>query len=411
MDETIDLRPYVEAILRRWWVILGAVIAGILIAVLLQYTQNSYQATALVAVTEPTQQLQFDARITNSVDMNALLPAYPELALSDEVLTILLEQATEVSEGEIVYLSQLAEILDATKGADTRLVRLTAHADRPQLAADLANAWAETFVTFVEAIHQVSGGDVEFFTTQLAETNAQLQAAEGALVDFQSGSRMGIVDNELLSLTTLQATYLGDQRRLILALDDIRALRRRIEAGEGDIITWADQLSALMLQIRVHETVAPTLESASAVQIQLNAQQDLTTSQRAAQLRLLDDLAQSAEQSLSEIDIKLLELEAPIFALQREKQGIFHQFEELVRNRDVAKETYLTLARKIDEVKIQSEDTESGVKTISAAAVPLTPQRANIFITAAMASLAGTLLSILVILILDWWKNSADRSA
>lgn len=411
MDETIDLRPYVEAILRRWWVILGAVLAGILVAVLLQYTQNSYQATALVAVTEPTQQLQFDARITNSVDMNALLPAYPELALSDEVLTILLAQATELSADEIAYLPQLADMLDATKGADPRLVRLTAHADSPQLAADLANAWAETFVTFVEAIHQVSGGDVEFFTTQLAETNAQLEAAERALVDFQSGSRMGIVDNELLSLTTLQATYLGDQRRLNLALEDIRALRRRIEAGEGDIITWADQLTALMLQIRVYETVAPTPESAGAVQLQLNSQQDLTTSQRTAQLRLLDELAQSAEQSLSEIDVKLLELEAPIFALQREKQDIFHQFEKLVRNRDVAKETYLTLARKIDEVKIQSEDTESGVKTISAAAVPLTPQRANIFITAAMASLAGTLLSILVILILDWWKNSADRSA
>ncbi len=411
MDETIDLRPYVEAILRRWWVILGAVLAGILVAVLLQYTQNSYQATALVAVTEPTQQLQFDARITNSVDMNALLPAYPELALSDEVLTILLAQATELSADEIAYLPQLADMLDATKGADPRLVRLTAHADSPQLAADLANAWAETFVTFVEAIHQVSGGDVEFFTTQLAETNAQLEAAERALVDFQSGSRMGIVDNELLSLTTLQATYLGDQRRLNLALEDIRALRRRIEAGEGDIITWADQLTALMLQIRVYETVAPTPESAGAVQLQLNSQQDLTTSQRTAQLRLLDELAQSAEQSLSEIDVKLLELEAPIFALQREKQDIFHQFEKLVRNRDVAKETYLTLARKIDEVRIQSEDTDSGVKTISLAAVPLKPQRANIFITAAMASLAGLLLSIFVILILDWWKNSADRSA
>ncbi len=411
MDETIDLRPYVEALLRRWWVILGAVLAGILVAVLLQFTQNSYRATALVAVTEPTQQLQFDPRITNTVDMNTLLPAYPELALSDEVLTVLLERATDLSEGNIVFLPELKELLEANKGADPRLVRLTVDADGPQLAADLANAWAETFVSFVEAIHQVSGGDVEFFTNQLAETNTQLQAAERALVDFQSGSRMGIVDNELLSLTTLQATHLSDQRRLNLALDDIRALRRRIEAGEGDSITWADQLTALMLQIRVYETLAPTPEAASAVQLQLNSQQDLTTSQRAEQLRLLDELAQSAEQSLSEIDVKLLELEAPIFALQREKQVIFHQYEELTRNRDLAKETYLTLARKIDEVRIQSEDTESGVKTISLAAVPLKPERANIFATAAIAAMAGFMLSVLVILIMDWWKNSADRTA
>ena len=168
MDETIDLGPYVEALLRRWWVILGAVLAGILVAVLLQFTQNSYRATALVAVTEPTQQLQFDPRITNTVDMNTLLPAYPELALSDEVLTVLLERATDLSEGNIVFLPELKELLEANKGADPRLVRLTVDADGPQLAADLANAWAETFVSFVEAIHQVSGDDVEFFTNQLS---------------------------------------------------------------------------------------------------------------------------------------------------------------------------------------------------------------------------------------------------
>lgn len=413
MDETIDLRPYVEALLRRWWVILGAVVAGILVALLLQFVQTNYEATALVAVTEPTQQLQFDERIVSSVDLNALLPAYPELAISDEVLSILLVQANELSNGEIIYLPELKGLLHAEKGADPRLVRLTARADSPELAAELANAWAEEFVSFVKAIHQVSGGDVEFFTTQLAETNAQLRAAERALVDFQSGSRIGIVDNELLSLTTLQASYLSDRRRLNLARDKIGALRRQIEAGEGDTITWADQLTALMLQIRVYDTVsgAPTPEAASALQLQLNAQQELTTSQRATQLRLLDELAQSAGQSLSEIDVKLLALEAPIFELQREKQELFHQFEELTRNRDVAEETSLSLARKIDEVRIQSEDTGSGVKTISPAAVPFSPTRVNFFISATIAGLAGFLLSALVILILDWWKNSAERSA
>lgn len=413
MDETIDLRPYVEALLRRWWVILGAVVAGILVALLLQFVQTNYEATALVAVTEPTQQLQFDERIVSSVDLNALLPAYPELAISDEVLSILLVQANELSNGEIIYLPELKGLLHAEKGADPRLVRLTARADSPELAAELANAWAEEFVSFVKAIHQVSGGDVEFFTTQLAETNAQLRAAERALVDFQSGSRIGIVDNELLSLTTLQASYLSDRRRLNLARDNIGALRRQIEAGEGDTITWADQLTALMLQIRVYDTVsgAPTPEAASALQLQLNAQQELTTSQRATQLRLLDELAQSAGQSLSEIDVKLLALEAPIFELQREKQELFHQFEELTRNRDVAEETSLSLARKIDEVRIQSEDTGSGVKTISPAAVPFSPTRVNFFISATIAGLAGFLLSALVILILDWWKNSAERSA
>lgn len=411
MEETIDLRPYVEALLRRWWVILGAVIAGVLIAVFLNYSQTNYRATALVAVTDPAQRLQFDTRIINTLDLGTLLQAYPELATSDEVLTILLDRAAELSNGSIASIAQLRDMLSANKGADPRLVRLSVRNEDPQLTADLANAWADTFVTFVNAIYQAQGGDVEFFNDQLAETDAQLRAAERELVDFQSGSRMGIVDNQLQSLSTLQASYLAEQRRLKLAIDDIRALRDQIEAGEGDTITWGDQLAALSLQLKVYETASATPETGSALQLQLNSQEDLTTSQRAEQLSLLDDLAGAAERSLDELDVKLLGLEPSIFELQREKQDLFNQYEALTRDRDIAKETYVTLARKIDEVRIQAEDTDSGVRVISLAAPPIKPERSNVIFSAAAAGLAAFLLSAAVIILLAWWKGFDQRSA
>ncbi len=411
MDETIDLRPYIEALLRRWWVILGAVIAGILIAVFLHFSQSDYRATALVAVTDPTQRLQFDSRIVNTLDLDILLQAYPELATSDGVLTSLLARATELSGGTIDSLTQLRQMLDVETGADPRLVRLVVNNGDPQLSADLANAWAGTFVAVVDEIYRGQGGEVQFFRDQLSETEAQLQTAEQALVEFQSGSRIGIVDNQLLALNALQASYLADQSRLNLVLDDIRALRGQIEAGTGETVTWTDQLTALMLQLNIYETVSATPAPGNPVQLQLDAGANLTTAQRAEQLGLLDNLSQSAETSLGEIEVRLLALEPRIFELQSEKQVLFHKFEELTRNRDVAKETYVTLARKVDEVRIQSEDSGSGLKVASLAAPPSQPSRSSLIITGLIAGLVGLLLATAVIIAVTWWKSLSPRPA
>lgn len=411
MDETIDLRPYVDALVRRWWVILGAVIAGVLVAVLLFLSQSKYRATALVAVTDPTQRLQFDPRIINTLDLDTLLQAYPELAMSDGVLSALLEEAKTLSGGSIQTMDMLRDMVEVEGGGDPRLVRLAARSEDPQLAADLVNAWANTFVAAVDAIYGAPGGDVTFFNNQLAETNRQLQAAERALVEFQSGSRMGIVDNQLASLNELQAAYLADQRRLNLALDDIRTLRGQIEAGAGDTVTWADQLTALTLQLKIYETApSATPMPSNPIQIQTSPQVDLTTAGREAQVQLLDGLALAAEAGRGEIEVKLLALEPQIFALQREKQDLFHRYEELVRNRDVAKETYLTLARKIDEVRIQAEDSGTSLRVASLAAVPSSPDRPNLMVTAAVTGLAGLLLSAGLLLALAWWQALHNRA-
>lgn len=412
MDETIDLRPYVEALVRRWWVILGAVIAGVLVAVLLYTSQTNYRATALVAVTDPTQRLQFDPRITNMLDLDTLLQAYPELAMSDGVLSALLEEAKRLSDGRIQNMEMLHDMIEVENGSDPRLVRLVARSEDPQLAADLVNAWANQFVAAIDNIYGAPGGDVTFFSNQLAETAQQLRVAESALVEFQSGSRMGIVDNQLASLNDLQASYLADQRRLNLVLDDIRTLRGQIEAGAGDSVTWADQLTALTLQLQVYETItSATPMPSNPIQLQANPQAELTTADRATQLLLLDDLARAAEASRNEIEVKLVALEPQVFALQREKQDLFHQFEELTRNRDVAKETYVTLARKIDEARIQTEDSGTSLRVASLAAVPSSPDRSSPIITATVLGLAGLLISVGLLLALTWWRAVNSRAS
>lgn len=412
MDETIDLRPYVDAIIKRWWVIIGFILAFVLLAVFFYLSQTQYRATALIAITDPTQRLQFDNRIVNTVDLDNLLDAYPEIASSDAVLTALLTEARELSNGSISTLPDLQDITDAETGADGRLVRLIVRHEDPEFAANIANSWASIFVSTVDSIYLPSMGEVEFFDNQLAQTKNALQTVEQELEDFQASSRLGIVENELAALQNRQSIYLAEQNRHLLILDDIRSLRGQIAAGSSDTIPWGDQLTSLILQLKLFETenIFDTVPSGTPLQLQLSSQSNLTTEQRNEQLALLDNLSATAETSISEIDVKKLGLESEIFDLQRERQIITNRYEQLLRDQEIAKETYLTLARKIDEVRIQSSDNSNSLRVASLATPPTEPNRSNLIVTATIAGLAGLLISMGILLVLTWWKTSNERA-
>lgn len=405
MDETIDLRPYVASLLRLWWVIAAAVVAGLIIAAVLHFNQSDYEATALIAVTDPTQQMRFDERIVNTLNLDNLLQAYPELANSDDVMTTLLEEADELSGGEIDTMPELKSLLSVDTSAQSRLLRLRVrHAD-PQLAAELANAWAVTFVNNVRSIYD-GQDNVTFFNDQLAQAQLNLQATERALVEFQSGSRIAIVDNQLASQIQLQTAYLTNQRTLNLILEEIASLQGQVSAGEGDSVTFGDQLTALMIQLRAYETPTDPSTQSNAIQLEVSPAGEITSGQRAQQLALLTDLAEATRSRLEDIDVKLLALEPRIFALQREKQSLSNEFDALTRDRNVANETYLILARKLDEVQIQTDDVSSGIQIASMAAIPLQPVRASLIVTLAVAALIGLIIAVAAIIIFTWWKAS-----
>ncbi|MFN2245922.1 MAG: Wzz/FepE/Etk N-terminal domain-containing protein, partial [Candidatus Promineifilaceae bacterium] len=63
-DQEIDLRPYIEAVLNKWYWVVGAGVVFALIGVGIGLLRTqTFEATALVAITEPSQRVQFDPRI------------------------------------------------------------------------------------------------------------------------------------------------------------------------------------------------------------------------------------------------------------------------------------------------------------------------------------------------------------
>ncbi len=406
MEETVDLRPYLAALGRYLWLIGGAVVLAIVIAVAIYLMSNDYEAIALLTVPEPTEQLQFDARITTTMRSMQNLTVYPELAKSSDLLNRVLVHAIELTDGRIATLAQVRDMTTLTTSADNRLVRLVVTDEDPEVAAALANIWAEEFVITIETLF--GRGGVAYFDDQLRQASEELRAADDALVAFQTTNRQGIVDNELLALTDRQRALLADESRYRRVLADIQLLRRQLENNTTDVVTLSDQLSALTVQLRAYETTQAT-PVAPQFQINIGADAQLSTTLRAELLQQLEALRVSVEAALTDNQTQLESLAAPIFALQTEKQQLFNQGERLLSAQEVAQETHVIVARKIDEERVAAGETLARVA--GHAVVPDKPARPNVLALVSLLSLAALIPSILLVLFLTWWRGGARHAA
>ena len=132
--EESDLSLIAESIRRRIWVVAICLVLAIIGAVVLTLqTEKRYEATAALLL-RPSSTVEPQ----RTIDTNLQLLSLPAIAhrTANEVL--------ELTGGEV------EEAITATQQGDSDIIRITATTSDPQLAADIANAYAKEFITFRE---------------------------------------------------------------------------------------------------------------------------------------------------------------------------------------------------------------------------------------------------------------------
>lgn len=396
MEEEIDLRPYIEAIISKWyWIVGAAVVAGVVAFIVSSMLPPSYEATALVAVTQPTEIVEFDARI-RSVDETQPLKAYPEIAMSDELMLALLPEVSAI-DPEIKSVEDVRKLLEASAGADPSLLHLTVTYGDPAKTSEIANLWADLFVTRVNQIYGSQGGEqLAFFQEQLVDAEAELVAAEESLIEFQARNRSTILGNQLQALQQTQSNQLQKQEQIESIIQDIESLLVQLE--DGNESASVDRLTTLLLQVRAFggETAVPW-------QLQLDTTQTdaLSASEQAA---VLAGLQAALTAQLTAVETSLTEIEPQLLAVQQSKQEVNTENERLLRDHTLAEQTYSALASKVAEERITSQDVTSGVKLVGKTAVPQKPT-GSFLLPILIAAIMGGGVAILIILGNKWWKT------
>ncbi len=403
MEDEIDLREYIAVLIRHWRMIAGLALIAAVTAASVSFfiLQPQYEAKALVAVTQPRYVMRFDERFETVNNIQPAYKAYPTLATSDELLQQLLEGMDPPLPPEKASLQRLRGMLSASSGSDPSIVILTARSSDPAEAARVVNAWAELFVRRANEIYGESSEQLAFFEAQLAQADADLKAAEEALIAFQARNEAAILQAQLNSKKQSQSEYLSAQRAIVRIIQDAQSLREQLSARPaGEQVSLGDDLTTLFLEIQAFNT-----RTATPIQLQVAGSESLSGKTVGEVRAFLDDLVRTLENKSAEIQKDLDALKPEILSLQRSLQEVNTEKERLSRAKEVARETYMALARKVEEARIAAQDTTGEVRLASTAAVPERPVSPRKLLNTLVAGVLGLMVGIFGAFVVEYFSE------
>jgi uncharacterized protein involved in exopolysaccharide biosynthesis len=405
-DIEIDLRRYAQLLIKHWWQILivAIIIAIITFSISTLTTKEVYQASSLVAITKPSYQLNFNSEF-QTLNIQPANNAFLDLANSDDVIKQVYDQwSTRPS--SIKDLQDFRDkVIQVESGSDLSILKLFVTTENPDDSARLANLWAEALITQAKNIYFNQDQQLTFLEEQMTSAKKDLDQADNALIDFQAQNQLQILTNQLDSVLQNQQDYLALQRNITNLDKCIQGLRSQLVSNSGDQATIGDQLSALLLQLQTFNS--QTIENVSTIplQIQFTDPASFSILDNQAQIKILDNLASGIRDRATQVAEDLKTLEPQILSLQQSVQQYQADQDQLQNTRDIAHQTYTTLAQTVDQTRISSSDPADELQLASSALPPTQPLPRNRLRNTIIAGFLGCILAVTSVLVWDWWRG------
>lgn len=387
MEDELDLTRYLRILVRhaRLGIVIFILTAGAILLVNL-LRPASYTATATLFAGGPQYQWRFDSRLSPNIPVNVnwqriFLDLAKDPWFRSQVAAQVETRFPHKNIGEM-----------SVRAGKQSLIHIDVTAFTPQDAAGLANAWAEAFAYQAEQLYGATAL-AEPFAQELKRWEEQYQQAVKAVEEFKARTGVGIASEGAPSLEGYEwlgalGMELAERSRQLAAhrqaIANLQLLKEQLEQARRqnaslEELSWQllDAPTIAARGILTHEVVAEHLNDAGALAALLDA--ELTAQQAAAtalEERLSADQAQLAQLS-SELD-------------------------RLVEERNLAKENYLTLQRKVSEIEIENRVEGPLVRVVGKAAAPEKRASRDWSVVAVLAITAGAVLAIAASIIAEF---------
>lgn len=407
----IDLSRYVRVVLQRWPVVLAMALVGALAGFLIsRVLPPLYEVEATLLATTPKLDADFDSRLRSSL----------ELGLSREMNRTLfgllrnpeLETRVVMAMGEALPPEQrapgtLIEHIEAVQvGGDSSYFHIRFRHRDPGLAQQLLNTWASEYVALVNELYGFPVAVEEDLRASLAAAQARLSQAEENLETFQRETGVGLVDNIQYPATLSRQSGLTEARNLFGLYERYGARGEALETKNltlGRYLAARDVLKVLIGQAEALQGRGNARGSDLSLEL-LSSNEVITTRGRldAAALATQDigAVLEALRAEAMALDDLIAALQADVHALQTELAEKFRQLAALVRERQLAEESYIIFALKEKEMEIRTEVQDSWVQLVSPAFLPQEPVAPRLPLNTAVGGVLGGLLGVLAALLL-----------
>jgi capsular exopolysaccharide synthesis family protein len=422
-DESLDVRRLVLLLLRRKWQVLlvtALIVGPAMIATALQ--QRLYRSTALLQVDpEPVQVLPYRGFEVPRADFEL------HMTTQEQVLTgptLLSRVAARMEQGPDAAL--LAPEVAALKWRvsvqrlhNTQVFALSHMAARPEVAAKVANLFAEEYIKLqFQGQQEARERARRLLERELAQAEKQVQTSEEQLVAYAqshdvAGARpdqSGLADQKLASLAAQMNTADSD---IIAAEARVSALRSAsiaqfpetlltplITARMSALLQLEHDLTALRTSYGENwPAVVQKRNEIALVREQLDRQKAATLAQ-ALEQALMEQ--RTAQRKRSALEAAKSQQEQLVSALQ----GASIEYNILRRNVDTYRKLYEGLLERLKQMSVVPGMDLGGFRVIEPALADDTVASPRVWWNFFLASVLGLALGVCLVLAHDFWRNS-----
>ena len=463
MEEEIDLRPYIEALLRhRYWIVGVVVLTAGITFLGTRFIPSIYEAKSSIAIIRSRTDVSFDSRIqtlsegelnTLNADSRSRRDALIGLVKSNAVAGQVLSEVSDLMLENERSISALLELVEVESEGD--LIHILVQYQDAKIVAQIANVWAQSFeqitnelystsedtnlalimsqIETAETAYEAAQQDVEIFTrdNEVELLRREIDASQEILDAYQevrNSIQSGAIELQSDNQQATLAVYYDDLTQVELWLIESEALREQVGTGQNsNTEKLANALAFISLQSEIFGGDVP-------IELQVNFDEPGSGIGLGEVDTLIDVLKRRHETTnghieqlysellITNVDDTILGSEHPLNvriratnetlrALEAQKQAEEAQRQKLERSRDLAWETYQTLLRKQAEVEIASQTSSSEVRWASPAVQPEEPVGRGTLLTLLVVVASSFSLMVLIIFAQEWWSLEFNESS
>lgn len=440
-EEEIDLRVYIDTLLRRRRLIITLALGMALVAMIVSFMlPPTYEAQAALSVAPRRSNITLTEDFTlseeeiNQLDMNQRGEALTEIARSLKVAQAVMETHPNL-DGEAATANSMVNKIEVSMKND--LLVITASADTPEKAAALATAWAEATQNQINAVYTFNTEIIAEIQSEMGEAWEEYRTAQQALETFLSESDISALESRIKIVETLLKEYeqasaesaaaryterlsaqqnelnkLYNQKiNIQQQLTDARTLSAQLSQTE-DVITdtWGTALAFINLQANAYGGSpgsmlqfdltgnAPPL-TASTVELVITSLESKMIEVEKQIATLSDQLGEvetEASPLMKEnaLQTQVEELTEDLSTLEAQLEAQEAQQTQLTEARNVAWTTYTSLSNKQREIKVQESVAASEARLAFEALPPDNPSGPDKKLNTAVAGALGLMLGV-----------------
>ena len=414
-DKELELRDYIEVLLRQKWIIIlvflvTAISAGV---GALYLVKPVYQASALLMISKPTYQVELEPKIKTSLPLEISLETYKNLIKSPDLERKVIKKLGLDQPPDELTIEALNNMVSVEAVSKTDLIRVSIKSGVPGKAKEIVDTWVALFIEENKDLNLRETKEAQsFIENQLEISEQNLFAAEEELKKFNEKSRISILKKEI-------ADKIG---RIISSEGGLADLKVLVKGKEAELNQAENQLAK---QPEIFVLTKSMYDDASFNQLtsELTPKEALLLKNLRFESEELNPLYIALRSRVANLKIDLDRYQSEATQLT-ENVNSYRTRIELVREELAAQELtrsrleriknttnslHDVVSQKAAETKIAVATETSVVKIVSLAHEPENPigsgKRRIVLIGGAL----GLFMGIFIAFFVDYWKRTGKK--